>query len=156
MSGEVAILNVGHGDTKLTFDPNSPADSVRAARIVKDMLRRGFALLVQVGTHEDGRPKYQRALDFDEGKCEYIIADFDSAEAAREDQKEAKTDVATGSVEGEEAGATEGVRAEAPAGAEKAPSATGVAGATTPQKRGRKRLSASGTSAVAVGRSAGG
>jgi len=39
--GEVAILSVGEGDTKLTFDKNNPAETIRAARIVGDMLRRG-------------------------------------------------------------------------------------------------------------------
>lgn len=48
MNGSVGILNVGAGDTKLIFDKNSPADCIRAARIVKDMLRRGYALLVEV------------------------------------------------------------------------------------------------------------
>mgnify|MGYP002142381953 CR=1 FL=1 len=48
MVGTVAILNVSAGDTKLTFDPKMPAEVARAAKVVKDMLRRGFALLVVV------------------------------------------------------------------------------------------------------------
>lgn len=88
MIGEVGILNVGAGDTKLVFDPDNPADMIRAARIVKDMLRRGYALLVDSGRRDDqGRPIYQRAKDFDESKCEYIIADFDPLIAAEEDAK---------------------------------------------------------------------
>lgn len=39
---------------------------------MKDMLRRGYALLVE---REDG--KYQRVHEFDESTNEYIIADFD-------------------------------------------------------------------------------
>jgi hypothetical protein len=77
-AGSVGILNVGAGDTKLTFDRNNPVERIRAARIVKDMLRRGYALLVDVG---DG--KYQRVHDFDEERCEYIIADF-APEASNE------------------------------------------------------------------------
>lgn len=80
--GTVAILNVGAGDTKLSFDPNNPAERIRAARIVRDMIRRGYALLVEV----DG--VYVRATDFDEGKCEYIIADFDPVIAADADKQE--------------------------------------------------------------------
>jgi hypothetical protein len=73
MAGEVAILNVGAGDTKLSFDPKNPAEVERAAKIVKDMIRRGFALLIEVGRDDKG-PLYRRAHDFDETTNEYIIA----------------------------------------------------------------------------------
>lgn len=72
MTGTVGILNVGAGDTKLTFDKGNPTEMIRAARIVTDMLKRGYALLIEV---EPGI--FQRAHRFDEAKCEYIIADFD-------------------------------------------------------------------------------
>ncbi len=71
MSGQLEILNVGEGDVKITFDTNDCADAIRAKRIITDMLRRGYALLVEV----DG--KFQRALEFDDARGEYIIADFD-------------------------------------------------------------------------------
>jgi hypothetical protein len=73
MNGEVGILNVGAGDTKLTFDKSNPAERERAARIVADMLKRGYALLVQVGK-KNGEPLYQRAKAFDPKTCEYIVA----------------------------------------------------------------------------------
>lgn len=73
---ELSILNVGAGDTKITFDPNNISERIRS----KDMLRRGYALLVEV--ERDGEKKWERAVDFDETKCEYIIADFDPVEAA--------------------------------------------------------------------------
>jgi hypothetical protein len=84
--GAVGILNVGAGDTKLSFDKNNPAERIRAARVVKDMLRRGYALLVEVDT-PSGK-KFTRALDFDEAVCEYIIADFDPIIAAKHDSEE--------------------------------------------------------------------
>lgn len=71
--GTVGILNVGAGDTKLTFDNSNPDETAKAARIVKDMLRRGFALLIEVGSDDKG-PLYRRAHDFDENTHEYIIA----------------------------------------------------------------------------------
>jgi hypothetical protein len=81
MYGEVGILNVGAGDTKLTFDPKNPSEVKRSAKIVKDMIRRGFVLLIEVG--RDGEePIYKRARDFDENTCEYIIAGEISDEAA--------------------------------------------------------------------------
>jgi hypothetical protein len=84
MIGQIGILNIGCGDTKLTFDPNNPQECIRAARIVKDMLRRGYALLIEVTQH-DGTKKFQRAYDFDENTYEYIIADFDPEIAAQAD-----------------------------------------------------------------------
>ena len=38
--GSVAVLNVGAGDLKLSFDPKNPAELKKAAGIVKDMLAR--------------------------------------------------------------------------------------------------------------------
>ena len=70
--GTIGILNVGAGDTKLSFDPKQPAERKRAAKVVADMLRRGYAILVQVG-ERDGKPLYQRAEGFDPETCEYII-----------------------------------------------------------------------------------
>ncbi len=70
--GEIGILNVGAGDTKLSFDPANPADRERAAKIVADMLQRGFAILIEVGK-QDGKPVYQRAEAFDAATCEYLI-----------------------------------------------------------------------------------
>lgn len=72
MVGTVGILNVGAGDIRLTFDKSNAVECIRAARIVNDMLRRGYALLVEV---EPG--KYQRAHDFDEAALAYVIADYD-------------------------------------------------------------------------------
>ena len=87
MGGEVGILNVGCGDVKLTFDRNNPAECIRAARIVKDMLRRGYALLVEV-TKKDGTKTYQRVKEFKDDTYEYIVADFDPIEARKHDSAE--------------------------------------------------------------------
>lgn len=73
MNGEVGILNVGSGDTKLLFDKDNPVETERAKGIVQDMLKRGYAILVQVG-EKDGEPLFQRAKGFDPATCEYIIA----------------------------------------------------------------------------------
>ena len=72
-TGTVGILNVGAGDTKLVFDNKNPQEKARASRIVKDMIRRGFALFIEIGQNEKG-PIYQRAHDFDEHTAEYIVA----------------------------------------------------------------------------------
>ncbi len=130
--GSVAGLSVGAGDIKLSFDKSNPAERIRAARIVRDMLRRGFAILIEVEVK--GVKKFTRALDFDESVCEYILADFDPITAAEQDEQEAEN----GQQE------SEPIKDEAAAG----PKA----------KRGSKRskIPAESARAVAVGRTAGG
>lgn len=140
--GTLGILNVGAGDTKLVFDKSNPAEVIRASRIVKDMLRRGYALIVEVAGKR-GKKEYRRVQDFDENTAEYIIADFDPVEAERADKAEQEA-------LHEEGGAAEGATAQG----EGAQAETG-----TRKKRGRpslKRIPADSTSGVAVARSAGG
>ena len=131
----IGILNVGAGDTKITFDPKNPQDCIRAARIVKDMLKRGYALLVEV---EGG--KYQRVQAFDENTSEYIIADRDPEAATAADTKE-REDGKAGKSEKAAAGNAPSDR--------KGPG-NGRRG------RGGRRLSATGRKGVAVARTAGG
>jgi hypothetical protein len=131
MTGEVGILNVGAGDTKLVFDPKKPDEVARSAQIVKDMIRRGFVLLIEVGQDEKG-PIYRRAHDFDEATAEYIIAGVASDESTT---------------------------TEKPAHDEKPASPPKKGRATAPRPRKRRtseRIPASSTRAVAVARTAGG
>lgn len=72
MAGEVGILNVGAGDTKLSFDPKKPDEVKRASAIVADMFKRGYALLIEIG-HDEKGPMYRRAAGFDPATAEYII-----------------------------------------------------------------------------------
>lgn len=83
MTGTVGILNVGAGDTKLSFDPSDPDEVKKSAAIVTDMIRRGFVLLIEVGRNEKG-PIYQRAHDFDPATCEYIVAGAPVEDTAKE------------------------------------------------------------------------
>jgi hypothetical protein len=140
----MGILNVGAGDTKLTFDKNNPAERIRSARIITDMLRRGYALLVE---DPPGSGAYTRATAFREDTCEYVIADLDPISAATEDAKpderntqptdEPTTTAADGKVAEETSLAT-----------------PHIAGG---RRRGRPRtVSASETNGIAVSRSAGG
>jgi hypothetical protein len=76
LMGTLEILNVGAGDVKISYDRNDAAEAIRARRIVTDMLRRGYALLVEM---PDG--KMQRVLEFDEQHGEYIVADLDPVKA---------------------------------------------------------------------------
>jgi hypothetical protein len=67
--GELSVLNCGAGDIRVSFDKNNPMEIERAKRIIQDMLKRGYALFVEV----DG--KLQKVRKFDAEKCEYLIAD---------------------------------------------------------------------------------
>lgn len=127
MPGTIGILSVGAGDIRLTFDPANQAEMIRAARIVKDMLQRGYALLIQIDDGQGGKT-YARATGFDEKTNEYIIADLDPVQA------EADADLK---------GGEETPAEEAPARPEKRP-------------RGGRRVAATTTSGVAVARTAGG
>lgn len=146
MSGTVGILNVGAGDTVLTFDSFNPAETIRSGRIVRDMIRRGYALLIEV--ERDGQKRFERAVDFDETHCRYIIADFDPGLSTVE--RELSRPLADIAIDkGMEKDHGESVTTET------APPAPG----TGKGNRGRpKRTSvdAATTRAVAVGRSAGG
>ena len=104
MIGEIGILNVGAGDTKISFNGDDPAEKIRAARVIRDMLRRGYALLITVPSPDGGPNTYRRAYDFDEKTYEYIIADLDSDPAATESNGEEKQ-AGDASPEGESAGA---------------------------------------------------
>jgi hypothetical protein len=77
--GELSILNVGDGDTKITFDKRNVGETIRAKRIITDMLRRGYALVVEV--ERKGEKAYERVQAFDEKTGEYIIADLDPVKA---------------------------------------------------------------------------
>ena|SRR5579863_2810245 len=88
--GSIAILNVGTGDTKISFDGNNPMDKVRASRVIKDMLRRGYALMVEI--ERDGQKAFERVQEFREDKFEYVIADFDPVEAALADANQKAED----------------------------------------------------------------
>jgi hypothetical protein len=139
MSGTIGILNVGAGDTKLSFDKDNPMERARSARIVADMLKRGYVLFIEVPGHEG--KSYQRVLEFREDVCEYIIADLDPAIAAPEPKEETPVHEPSNEAEGEAGSPAEN---EIPAPA--------------PRGRGRKRKSVDAgiVHGVAVGRTAGG
>lgn len=70
MIGKLDILSCGEGDIKIVFDQNNPIELERARRIIKDCLKRGYALFVH-GTDN----ALIRVKKFVEGTAEYIIAD---------------------------------------------------------------------------------
>jgi hypothetical protein len=83
VNATLSILTVGTGDTTLSFDKDKPLERERAARIVADMLKRGYAILVKAGEDKDGEPLYARAKAFDANTCEYLISGLSPAEEAK-------------------------------------------------------------------------
>lgn len=154
--GTINILNVGEGDIKLSWNSADASERIRMGRIIKDMLRRGYALLVEV--ERDGVTAWERAYDFNEAAGAYIIADFDPVATAG--PREVITEPEAHYVAEEPAALR---RTTAPNGAATDDPDDGDDGDTAPAapKRGRGRpahqeLPAGGVRAVAVGRSAGG
>lgn len=85
--GTVSALSTSLGHLKLSFDPNDPVERLRAARVVTDMLRRGYALMIEV-VKPDGEKAFQRVQSFDEERCEYIVADLDPSASEQGQQFE--------------------------------------------------------------------
>ena len=118
---ELAILNVGEGDTKLSFDSKDLAEQIRAERIVKDMLRRGYMLLVET---DDG--KLVRATDFDPETSEYVIADLDpDYDPETENREETEETTPTKKAKRKKKGKTKRVSAKGRKGVAVAPIAGG-------------------------------
>lgn len=82
----LAVLNIGVGDTKLTFDRDKPEELERTRRIVTDMLKLGYAILVKIGGTET-KPDFRRATGFDPEHDEYLISDVPAGEASLEPPK---------------------------------------------------------------------
>lgn len=66
----IDILNAGLGHMEIRFDPADPLETVRAERVIKDMLKRGYALFI-----EGADKKLTRVKRFMASHGCYVIAD---------------------------------------------------------------------------------
>jgi hypothetical protein len=135
--GDIGILNVGAGDTKISFDRNNPEDCARAARTVADMIRRGYVILIEAGHDDKGETLYRRVKEFREDTCEYIIAG-DTDVGARNEERHEQSGGAAAPREGS---------------AQTGETRRQTRGART---SGTRSIHASAVSGIAVGRTAGG
>ncbi len=85
-TGVLFVLNVGAGDLTLHFDPRFPDEVKRAKKMVEDMLRDGYALVVR---EEDGT--HSPVQEFDPETCTYIVADTDSRQPKEDMRKRRKS-----------------------------------------------------------------
>jgi uncharacterized radical SAM superfamily Fe-S cluster-containing enzyme len=102
MVGKLSILNVGRGDTKITFDEEGKE---KAKQVITDMLKMGYALLVEV--ERDGKKAYERVKKFDPKKLEYIISEEATIGASprkRKPTRRIKADAASAVAVGRSAG----------------------------------------------------
>lgn len=86
MTGSLMVPNVGLGDIRVTFNQHNPEETARAIRMLLDMQKRGYAILVQL---EDGT--YTRALSIDAEHASYVVMDDPApvdAEATTDDISE--------------------------------------------------------------------
>ncbi len=70
--GELIILSVHKGDTKLSFDGQDPEEVAHAKVVLEDMLKRGYLIFIDTGEGE-GESRLRRVTAFDPEKSEYII-----------------------------------------------------------------------------------
>lgn len=68
----IRVLNVGEGDLNIKFDKTNAQERANAKKIVTDLLRQGFAIMVQAGEGEKG-PLFRRVKAFDADTNEYIV-----------------------------------------------------------------------------------
>lgn len=71
MSGRLEVLSVGKGHLRLTVTTTSKKDRDQARQTIEDMLKRGYAIFIEV---EPGKP-LERVKRFDPKRMEYIIAE---------------------------------------------------------------------------------
>lgn len=72
--GELSILNVGAGDIRVTFNHHDRGETQKAMRMLRDMQKRGYAVLVEL---PDGT--YTRATKLDATTNSYVLTLPDEA-----------------------------------------------------------------------------
>lgn len=70
MTATLAIPSVGEGHIEVKFDNKDVAETLRAERIVEDMLKRGYIIIVETAPGE-----WERATSFDPKTNCYVLAD---------------------------------------------------------------------------------
>lgn len=69
MNGQLDVLNCGYGHLQIKFDKGNEDDADKARRVIKDMLKRGYCLFVEI----DG--EFHKVKAFDPERDEYILKD---------------------------------------------------------------------------------
>lgn len=80
-TGGLDVLNCFAGHISIKFDRNDPDDTAKAKRIVTDMLKRGYTILVET---PDGTRKVNR---FDPNTDSYIVEEPPTETAPKKTRK---------------------------------------------------------------------
>lgn len=67
-TGSLSVLNVGAGDIELRFNQHNTEEREKALKMLTDMQRRGYAILVRL---DDG--SYVRATEIDAERGCYVV-----------------------------------------------------------------------------------
>lgn len=67
-TGSLSVLNVGAGDIEVTFNRHDTGEAKKAIRMLSDMSKRGYAILVR-----DAEGNYQRATSIDATHGKYVL-----------------------------------------------------------------------------------
>jgi hypothetical protein len=76
MTGSLSVLNVGAGDITITFNNDDLVETNKALGMLKEMLKRGYLIAIQL---PDG--SYTRAREIDAMRGRYIIVIPDTVPA---------------------------------------------------------------------------
>jgi hypothetical protein len=82
MTGVLEVLNAGLGDVKVTFEGKSPYEIANDILMIRDMMKQGYAIMVQL---EDG--SYKRVRSVNEKHQTYVIRTEKSEKAERKSKK---------------------------------------------------------------------
>ena len=86
-SGGLDILNVGLGDLKVRWNPLDAADRAKAKKMIQDLMRQGYAILIE---EPDG--SYKRATRFDPDRDCYIVTEVVRGEEQSAEASETTTE----------------------------------------------------------------
>lgn len=68
MTGSLSVLNVGAGDIEIVFNQHNQDEVDKALRMLNDMQKRGYAILIRL---DDG--SYTRVTEIDATRGRYIV-----------------------------------------------------------------------------------
>lgn len=82
--GSLCILNITEGDIKISFDKDNPEEVEHARKVIDDMLKRGYTILVQWG---EG---WRRAKTFIPTRDTYVVETTEKKEDGTTEVKKAE------------------------------------------------------------------
>lgn len=152
--GILAVLSIGKGDLKLSFDENNEEDTAKARAVIEEMLRKGYSIFVETDV---GPARVQR---FSPDRAAYIITEL--APGISETSGPAGPTILDAEIVDDDPALAPGPSIAAqtgvgpPEGAPAPKKRTGRPKGSTNKKTQEREVPLAGSKATAVGRTAGG